>query len=85
MTTPPQTIPNLKKKDRLGKIVTQIEMNNPETRKYLKDVLEAQIKEKNLKKRDELAQLRAYQQNIKEQSDIVAQEQAQLKERKRYQ
>ena len=37
------------KYQRLGKIVTQIEMNNPESRKYLKDALDQQIKDKTQK------------------------------------
>jgi hypothetical protein len=35
---------------RLGKIVTQIEMNNPESRKFLREALEQQIKDKQIKK-----------------------------------
>jgi hypothetical protein len=34
----------------LGMIVTQIEMNNPDSRKQLRDTLERQIKEKSMKK-----------------------------------
>ncbi|CDW73060.1 UNKNOWN [Stylonychia lemnae] len=71
------------RKTRLGKIVTQIEMNNPETRKYLREVLEQQIKEKNQRKQNEIAQHKVYQQGIKHQSEINAQEQLQTRERKR--
>mmetsp|Transcript_43556 Transcript_43556/g.42026 ORF Transcript_43556/g.42026 Transcript_43556/m.42026 type:complete len:82 (+) Transcript_43556:873-1118(+) len=45
------------KRNRLGKVVNQVEMSNPETRKQLRDVLEAQIKEKNQKKMQEKMQM----------------------------
>eukprot|EP00347_Sterkiella_histriomuscorum_P016870 403351531 len=67
------------RRNRLGKIVTQIEMNNPETRKYLKDVLEQQIKEKNQRKQNEIIQHKIYQQGIRQQGEIVQQEQSQVK------
>jgi hypothetical protein len=38
----------------LGKNISQIEMFNPESRRHLKDMLEAQIREKNEKKETEL-------------------------------
>lgn len=58
-------------------------MNNPETRKYLKDVLEQQIKEKNMRKQSENSQHRQYQQGIRHQGEIFAQEQQINRERKR--
>jgi hypothetical protein len=57
---PPQTRQRHSKYHKLGKVVTQVEMSNPETRKQLRDILEAQIKEKSMKKENESNQMRVY-------------------------
>ncbi|CDW73744.1 UNKNOWN [Stylonychia lemnae] len=53
--------PNKRRSQPLGKIVTQIEMNHPETRAYLKEILDQQVREK---QRLKTMQLMEQQQDI---------------------